>query len=213
MTDVYRGSIIVLMMMILLVITACGPTQTAVRDYTPEADLTGLELDESEAPLIVYARPGAPDLDAYNRFIIDAVTFRYDDPKMKELSTEDVGKMQQYLRDAVIKELRDAGYEVGTKSKAGTMRVSFTISGLTAPTAIPNVTAAMAPIALSVGSVTIESVFREAVSGRIDGVAVSRSQGSRVLNPTPWSTWSDVRAGFRDWAKGFRQAVDEAHGR
>ena len=211
MTDANKRSAIALMLMILMIITACGPTKTVVGDYTPEADITGLELDESHAPSIIYARPGAPYLDAYNRFIIDAVTFRYDDPTMKELSTEDVGKMQQYLRDAVINELRDAGYEVGTKSKAGTLRISFTISGLTAPTAIPNVTAAMAPIALSVGSVTIETVFREAVSNRIDGVAVSRSRGSRVLNPSPWSTWSDVRAGFRDWAKSFRQSVDEAH--
>jgi hypothetical protein len=132
---------------------------------------------------------------------------------MKERSPEQVGRMQQYLRDAMIKELRDAGYEVGTKSQAGTMRMSFTISGLTAPLPVANVTAAMAPFAVSVGDVTAEWVLRESLSNRIDGVAVTRARGSRVLNPSPWSTWADVEKTFDNWAKGFREAVDKAHGR
>ena len=116
-----------------------------------------------------------------------------------------------YLRDAVIWELRDAGYEVGTKSQAETMRISFTISGLKAPSAIGNVSAAVAPIAVSVGDVTVEWVFREALTHRIDGVAVTRARGARMLNPSPWSTWADVEKSFDDWAKGFREAVDKAH--
>ena len=79
---------------------------------------------------------------------------------MKELSPEQVGRMTQYLRDAMINELRDAGYEVGTKSKAETQRISFTITGLKAPSAIGNVTSALAPIAVSVGDVTVEWVVQ-----------------------------------------------------
>jgi plastocyanin len=135
----------------------------------------------------------------------------YEDPKMKELSPEQVGRMQQYLRDAMIKELRDAGYEVGTKSQAETMRLTFTISGLKAPSAIPNVTAALAPIAVSVGDVTVEWVLREALTHRIDAVAVTRARGARMLNLSPWSTWADVEKTFDVWAKGLREAVDKAH--
>ena len=211
--DVHKVSPITLMLMVMVVISACGPKNIPVQGYTPTVDISELEHDKSQGPHIVYARPGAPGFGDYNRFIIDPVTVIYSDPKMKELSPEQVGRMQQYLRDAMIKELREAGYEVGTKSQAETMRISFTISGLKAPTALPNVTAALAPFAVSVGEVTVEGIFREAVTDRIDAVAVNRARGARVLNPRPWTTWGDVESALNIWAKGIREAVDKAHGR
>ncbi len=221
MNNVYRVSTITLMLMVLVVFTACAPKGIPVQGYEPTVDISGLELDKSQSPTIVYARPGAPGLDAYNRFIIDPVQVIYNDPKMKELSPEQVGRMTQYLRDAMINELRDAGYDIGTKSQAGTMRISFTISGFKAPSGggaanigtIGAGTVAGLPMifAVSVGDVTVEWVFREALTHRIDGVAVTRARGSYVLNPSPWSTWADVEKTFDDWAKGLREAVDKAH--
>ena len=211
MNDVHKISPIMLMLMVLVVITACAPKNIPVQGYTPTVDISELEHDKSQGPHIAYLRPGAPGFGDYNRFIIDPVLVIYNDPKMKELSPEQVGRMQQYLRDAMIKELRDAGYEVGTRSQAETMRFSFTISGLKAPSAIGNVTAAVAPIAVSVGDVTVEWVLREALTHRIDAVVVTRARGARMLNPTPWSTWADVERTFDDWAKGLREAVDKAH--
>lgn len=162
---------------------------------------------------MVYKRPGAPTLADYNRFIIDPVTIDYSDPEMKELDPEQLGKMQKYFRDAMIKELREGGYKVGTRPEANTLRISLNISGLKAPSAIPNVVAALAPIAVSVGEVTVKGVFREAMTHRIDAVVVDRSQGSRVLNAAPWSTWSDVEMAFDNWAKGVQKSIDKAHGR
>ena len=213
MNNVYKVSPVMLMLMVLAVTTGCAPVTLPVEGYEPTVDISALELDESASPHTLYKRPGTPDFDAYNRYIIDPVLIIYSDPKMQELSTEQVGKMQQYLRDAMIKELRDGGYEVGTRSEDGTMRMSFTIRGLKAPTALPNVTAAVVPFAASVGDVTVEWVLREALTHEIVAVVVTRSRGSRALNPTPWSTWADVEKTFDDWAKGLREAVDEAHGK
>ena len=44
-------------------------------------------------------RLGAPGLEEHNRFIIDPVQIMYSAPKMKEFSTDQVAKMQQYLQD------------------------------------------------------------------------------------------------------------------
>jgi len=221
MNEVHKVSLITLMLMVLVLISACAPKNIPVQGYEPTVDLSGLEHDKSQGPHIAYIRPGAPGLGDYNRFIIDPVTVIYKDPKMKELSPEQVGRMQQYLRDAMIEELRDAGYEVGTKSRAGTMRISFTISGLKASGgggaanvgtigtgAVVNVPVIFA---VSVGEVTVEWVFRDALTHRIDGVAVTRARGARTLNPSPWSTWADVEKSFDVWAKGFREAIDKAH--
>ncbi len=202
-----------LVLIAMLLLSACAPTATMVKDDSVITDVSGLELDESEAPALVYRRPGAPELGEFDRFIIDPVQVFYDDPAMEEISPEQVGRMQQYLLDAMVTELRDAGYEVGTRSESGTLRISFTLSGLKAPSAGANVTAAVVPIAARVGEVTVEAVFRDGLTNRLEAVVVSGARGSRWLNPTPWSTWADVEKFFDDWAKGFREAVDEAHGR
>ncbi len=177
-------------------------------------DVSGFERDDSASPTVIFRRrPGAPELDKFDRFIIDPVEIRYDDPTMTELSLEQVSSMQQYLHNALVRELNDGGYEVGTRSDAGKLRISFTLSGLRAPSALPNVTSAVVPIAVSVGEATIEAIFRNALTNEVESVAVTRARGSRWLNPSPWSTWADVEEFFDGWAKGFRMEVDKAHGR
>ncbi len=142
---------------------------------------------------------------------------------MEELDAEQVGKMQQYFRNAIIKELSEAGYEIGTRSQANTMRTSLTISNLKAwdGGGAANVAAIAAGavvrlpmvFAVSVREVTVEGVFREALTNRIDAVVVDHSKGSRVFNSKPWSTWADVEGTFDKWVKGIREAIDKAHGR
>lgn len=198
---------------VVLAVAACGPTGQSLTKQSVKADITGLVLDRSQAPTLVYKRPGAPTFASYNRFIIDPVRVDYRDRGSKEISRKDIRRMQNYFNDAVEKELRDGGYTVGTRTQANSMRISFTISDLSVPNAAPNVSVLVAPISISVGEVTVESVFRDALTNRIDAVAVARSKGSRVLNDSPWSTWSDVESAFDDWAKGIRKAVDTAHGR
>lgn len=223
MSYIYRVGFPMLMLTVLVALTGCGPSSKSVDGFSMPKHLSGLELDKSQAPTMVYKRPGAPTLAAYNRFIIDPVTVDYSDPEMKELDPEQVGKMQQYFRNALIKELRDGGYKVGTRSEANTLRISLRISNLKAwgGGGAANLAAIGAGIAtnvpmifaISVGEVTVEGVFREAQTNRIDAVVVDRSKGSRVFKKNPWSTWSDVEGTFDNWAEGIREAIDKAHGR
>ena len=208
----------------LVALTGCAPKQKgAPVDYTPMAPIEGLELDESQRPALIWVRPGAASFASYERFIIDPVRIDYRDPDMAELSPENVEQLQERFHAAMVKQLRDGGYEVGTRSQEGTLRISFVISGLKArrsggainvgSMAAGTVVGLPMVFALSVGEVTIEGVFRDALTNRIDAVAVDTTAGSRVLNRSPWSTWADVTATFDIWAKGIREAVDEAHGR
>ncbi len=80
-----------LLIIILVVLPACGPTSRAVHeDYSILTDTSGLELDKSYEPALVYKRPGAPTLAAYTRFIIDPIKVNYTDPDMKELDPEQI---------------------------------------------------------------------------------------------------------------------------
>ncbi|MGI9257518.1 MAG: DUF3313 family protein [Gammaproteobacteria bacterium] len=211
MNTIGRICILALTLMSVIGVSGCATKGLPVEGNVTSVDISGFERDDSDAPTVVYRRPGAPGLGEFNRFIIDPVQVRYDDPKMQELSPDQIARMQQYLLEAMIKELEDGGYQIGTRSEAGKLRVSFTLTGLKAPTALPNVTAALAPIAVSVGEASVEAVFRDGLTDRVEAVALTRARGSRWLNPSPWSTWADVQKFFDGWAKGFRESVDEAH--
>lgn len=213
MHHVYKAGLASFALIVILNLTACAPKTQTLRDDSILADTSGLELDESEAPTELYIRPGAPGLGEYDRFIIDLINIHYDDPNMQELTPEQANRMKVYLSNVMYEELTDAGYEVGTRSEPNTLRISFTLSGLRAPSAGANVSAAVVPFAISVGEVTVEAVIRDGLSNQIEAVVVTRVRGSRFLNPSPWSTWADIEKFFDSWAKGFREAVDEAHGR
>ncbi len=213
----------VLLVVLSLLLGACSPKSKIVPPEWVSTDVSELELDPSQAPTLVYKRPAAPSLANYDRFIVDPVQVVYSDPDMKELDPEQVAKMQQYLQTAMIEELKAGGYGVGTRSQANTLRVSLKISGLEASTTggATNLASMAAGAAvglpmvfsISVGEVTVEGVFRDALTNRIEAVVLDRSQGSRTFNARPWSTWADVEATFDKWARGLREAVDTAHGR
>ena len=223
MLNVYKNYPVLLTLTLLSLLAACAPKSVKVhQDYSISADLTGLELDESEAPSLVYKRPGAPTLSDYDRFIIGPVQVNYNSSNMEKLDPKQIKKMQQYFRDAISKELREAGYEVGTQPKANTLKISLTMSGVKAPKGggAVNVAVMVAggaaglPVpAISVGEVTVEATFREALTNRIDAVVVDRSRGRRMFKAKPWSTWADVEGTFNNWANGIREAIDKAHGR
>jgi len=196
---------------VLIAIAGCAPTSRTVENHSYNADLSGLKLDQSYSPTIVYTRPNSPAFEAYNRFIVDPVMVNYEDPSMEDLDPDTVAQMQAYFRDSLIKSLRDGGYKVGTRTESNTLRISLHLSGLKAPSAAANVTSAIAPFAISVGEVTVEAQFKEAVSNRLDIVAVANTRGSRFVNAKPWSTWADIEGAFDQWVEGIRQAIDNAH--
>lgn len=207
-------SITALSLIVSLSLSACGATNKNVEKHNFKTDVRGLVIaSDRDDPTIIFKRPGAPGLNAYNKFIIDPVQLDYSDPSLREVDAADLNRARQYFRNAVAEELRDGGYSVVSQATPGTMRITFTLSGLSAPNALPNAVGVLAPIALSVGEVTVEGAFREAVSNRVDAVVINRAAGGRVLNATPWSTWSDIESSFDQWAEGIRESVDEAHGR
>jgi hypothetical protein len=220
MPSIFRTCFVIF---IIITLPACGPTSKRVESYSMPDHLIGLERDVSQDLTLVYKRPEAPTLAAYNRFIIDPVQIKYSDPEMKELDPEELERMQHYFRNAIIKELRDGGYKVGTRSEANTLRISLRISNLKASamggaTNLAGIAAGVAMqvpmiFAISVGEVTVEAVFREALTNRIDAVVIDHSKGSRIFKKKPWSTWADVEGTFDIWAEGVRGAVDQAHGR
>lgn len=193
-------------------LSACTTTDVEVVDYEFFSDLNGLKLQEGNDETIVYSRPSMEPFSAYSRFIVDPVRIDYTDPNQDELSIEDVTNMQNYLHDAMVSQLIEHGYTVGTRSEPGTLRIGFIVSGVKTPNALPNLVSAVTPIikyTLSIGEVTVEGVFTDASSNAINVVAVSSTEGARYYNSTLWSTWADVESAFDQWAEGIVEFLDQ----
>lgn len=194
-------------------IAACAPTGEVVRGHSYQVDLSELKALEEYAPTEVYARPGAPEFDSYRRFIVDPVRVNYDDSEIRELDPESLLELQTYFQKELIRTLKEGGYEVGTRPEPGTLRIALYLSKLKAPNSAVNVLpmAAGLPFVISVGDVTIEAHFSEAVSNRLDIVATARTKGSMLFNSKPWSSWADVELAMDQWVEGIRSTIDKAH--
>jgi len=198
------------LIILILGLSACASVGKKVEHHALKTDISGLELDKSAEPTVLYRRKNAPDLATYSSFIIDPVTIDYQDPGMEKINPEDLARMQNYFQERVSNNLKEAGHTITDQPGAGTMRISFILSGIKAPSATANVVGVLLPITISVGEVTVETAFRESKSNRVDAVAIGRAQGSRILNPKPWSTWADVESAFDQWAEGITKAVNKS---
>jgi hypothetical protein len=67
MTKMNKYVVASLGVVILFTISGCGPQSKAVESFEMTEEFTGLKLDESHFPTLIYRRPGAPTLAAYNR--------------------------------------------------------------------------------------------------------------------------------------------------
>lgn len=82
------------------------------------------------------------------------------------------------------------------------------------PTVVTNALVFLVPsLQTSVGEVTVEAVFKDVYSNTINAVVIESSRGSYMFNKKLWSIWADVESAFDNWATGFREAVDRAHGK
>ena len=202
------------------VLTGCAPKVKSIEDPRLVSNLTGLVQDVSKLPIIVYQRHGRTPLGAYDSFMVEPARVNIRDEKLADLKPENVRRLQNYLTEALVEALTDAGFKIVAVPQGNTLRINTVLGGFKASKAggVANVgvmaagavTGVPVIFAVSVGALTIEAEFIDAVSGETDAVILVRQQGSRIFNPSPWSTWSDVERSMTEFAEGFAETVSEA---
>lgn len=212
---------LILLVSVFLLFPGCGPSGIAIKDTNTFTPTTGLVLDRSKEPTLIYRRPGGPTLAEYNKFIIDPIIINYKDPDIQEIDKEKLNRLSKSFEELLKNELEAGGYRVTTKSGPNTMRMTFIIKSIKADQygggANVGVMAAGALaglpgiVAISRGEVSVEAIFRDSMTNRINTIVITRSVGSRYLKNKPWSTWADVEGALDMWAEGLRNAIQEAH--
>ena len=111
-------------------------------------------------------------------------------------------------------ELQSGGYEVVSSSAPNSLQIQFTIKDMKLPTAAGNVSMLVVPgLSTSVGEVTLEATFTDSNTKQLNAVVIESTRGSYMFNGNPLTTTSDVKEAFDNWAEGFRQSLDAAHGK
>lgn len=192
-----------LSMLTALLLTACSTKDKPVQSHVFHSNTYGLKLKQ-ESPAIVFVRPNAKPLSSYKYFMIDPIKVDYNDPTVKKLSPQKIKKLQNYFYNSITNHLKEANYKIVKKVQPNTMEISFVLSGIKAPEqTTPKLISAILPIAIKVGEVKIEASFKNTNTNQLDAIVINRSQGSKILNNSPWSTWADIENSFDRWAEGL----------
>lgn len=200
--------------MSLAFVSGCAKVSNQVDSAQLSVDVDGMVLQPEYLPTLVYVRPDAPTLENYTQFMMMPIAINDANPNIKAVSVEDLTEMQQYFENVMATELNKSGYQLVTEASKETMIIAFIITDMKIPTAATNVSMLVVPgLSTSVGEVTVEAILSDSMSNQVNAVVLEGSRGSYMFNGNPLSTTSDVKAAFDNWAVGFTNALNIAHGK
>jgi hypothetical protein len=192
----------------------------------PRAEPTGYLEDYSgfrphpERPgALLYTKPDL-DLARYKQVMVDPAEIALSpEAAGRRVKPEDLARLARYMSDAMTIALRRV-YPIVEQPGLDVLRLRIAITEVipTRPvlTTAENLLlpARAASIIrgtnLFVGQVAIEAEAVDSVSGDRLVALVDRKMGDRSLKRGA-TTWGHVEKAFREWAVGFRLALDQAH--
>jgi Protein of unknown function (DUF3313) len=183
--------------------------------------------------------PKNPDLVTYwknedalknsSKFILDPVIiYLLPEAQQRGIDPADLSKLAQYFTNAVKGQLTSGHYKLVTQPGPGVMVLKLAITNVQPNGGKGNAAVKGAEIAvaratvpgvsmlvprLNVGQVAIEGEIVDSMSGDVEVAFMTSKSGSRYFSGLKaYEEWGDIDAAFRDWAKGFRERLDKAHG-
>ncbi len=202
----------ILTLSLIYFLSACSPISQTIKEDKVLGEIDGLERIEAGGDALIYRRPGF-NLRKFDKFKIDPVRTKLSSKERAEISSYDKRELEKYLRRAVWLELRKGGYEVVNSTGPGVLGIRFTLSDLNSGNPYLNVLQ-FHPLgaSLDVGGITIESEFYDTSNNQVNAIAVVGAEGARKFNISSVNgQWGDVKKIFDEWAKGFRNRLDEKH--
>lgn len=156
-------------------------------------------------------------LKNYNAFIVNPVEVKFQthskasvSQSKGELTEQDVNDLANYFHSAIIDAIKDAGYNIVYKAGPDVARIRVAITDLEKTNiALSAVPTARVATGAGVGGAAMEAEMLDSVSGKQIGAIVETKAGSRVPF-TGMSTWGGAKSAMDEWAKRFKQRLEEA---
>lgn len=214
----------VAVLVLLGALTACSSTKTVpVSTSGFLGDDSQLQPHPDDENVLVY-RNRVGVLGEYDEFLVEPVlVYLLPDSRGGSIDPAELQALATDLRDAVVEQLEDGGYEVVEEPGPGVLRIRAALTDVVPVNAAANVGTKVAGAAVGVGFLTprldlgqasIEAEMLDGETGQRVAAYVASSRGKRYSNPIQGAKrWGDVKAAFRDWAELLRRRIDDAHGR
>ncbi|MFZ5587159.1 MAG: DUF3313 domain-containing protein [Thermodesulfobacteriota bacterium] len=188
-------------------LTACAAPQVAPSGFL--SDYGRLKPDPQQEGLTWWEAPGV-QWKRYTKLIIEPVAVRLvAGPDQPALDSAEQAKLAAELRQAVVSEVQGRYPGVDAPGQ-DVLRVRAALTRLKPVEPVANViSTAVLMVPVDVGEAALEAQFVDSRSGKVLGELAIASRGSTLDLGRVWSRWAQVRAAFADWARRFRQALDE----
>ncbi len=201
---------LIFVLTLLYFFSACSPISKTIRDSKVLGNTDGLVKVNTKEKVIIYKRPGF-NIGRYSKFRIDPVRSKVTNKTMVRMTSEERKNVGEYLRSAVMKELKDGGYKISFDEGPDIVGIKFTLTDVDSGNPYLNVLQFHpVGISLDIGGVTIESEFYDTSNNQVNAIAVVGAEGARKFNISSVNgQWGDIIKIFDKWAEGFRKRVDE----
>ena len=127
---------------------------------------------------------------------------------MKDISQEDLTDLKNYMHSAVVDAVKDR-YEIVYRPGPGVARVRIALTDLKQSRTAQNIMPLTKLAGTGLGGASLEAELLDSQTHKQIGAIVESQLGSR-LSLAGISTWGDAKSVMDEWAKRFRQRLDES---
>ncbi len=145
------------------------------------------------------------ELRSYSKFMIDPVEMKV---KAKALNPEQRAEVANYLRDALIKQLKERNYAVVNTSGADVARLRIAITDVQDAKWWLNIHPATKLTGAGRAQASMEAEVVDSVTGQQLAAAIRAGKG-KGFELNPFSTIDDVKSTIDQWAKAAGERLDE----
>lgn len=197
--------VFVIMVGFFLIITS-GCAKTAARKTGFLSDYSRLEPSEDSLRYINMKRLGN-----YSQFIVEpVVVYLHGVPQGKRPDRETQKELANYLHNAIVDAISDR-YMIVSQPAPGVAKLRVAITDVEKSSAALNILPQTKMTGLGLGGASMEGEVLDSRSGEQIGAVIQSQKGKR-LSMSGIKKWGDAKAVMDEWAKRFRERLDEAHG-
>ncbi|UCF43429.1 MAG: DUF3313 domain-containing protein [Planctomycetota bacterium] len=208
-----RTSLLMLLAIVIMVIQGGCAAQRAQRtgflsDYSrlkPYSDVSYRNIPSQET------------IRRYSKFIVDAVVVHFHagsktiEERFKgEITEQDITDLKNYMHDAIVNAISDR-YGIAYRPGPGVARVRIAITDLKKSNVLMNIHPGSKLLGSGLGGASLEVEWLDSQTGEQIAALLESQLGDR-LSLDGLSEWGDAKGVMDDWARRFRERLDEAHG-
>lgn len=181
---------------------------------TPQAVPTGFLSDYSRLRHVDdrSMRYIGPQLRNYSAFMIDpVVVFFHSQAKRDATDPQTLNRLTTYMRGALANAIKGR-YTLASRPGPGVARVRVALTDLDKTAPVAKIIPIGKVAGAGLGGASMEGELLDSVTGEQIAAVVQSSPG-KVVSLGGAAKWGDAEAAMDEWARRFRQRLDEAHRR